>query len=111
MSEKSITRQQAGRVRRAKTSRRNPADLAGACSGGKFVVSRAGEAYDARARGPNRKFRVESIVKACPRNDAKPGRSVSETERVVWFVSIGQRGPGGSGSSGREGHSPICLRS
>jgi hypothetical protein len=24
----------------------------GACSGGKFVVSRAGEAYDARVRGP-----------------------------------------------------------
>ena len=60
MSEKSITRQQAGLVRRAKTSRRNPADLAGACSGGKFVVSRAGEAYDARARGPNRKFRLRA---------------------------------------------------
>jgi len=38
------TRQQAELVRRAKTGRRNPADLAGACSGGKFVVSRAGEA-------------------------------------------------------------------
>jgi hypothetical protein len=30
----------------------------GACSGGKFVVSRAGEAYDAQARGLNRKFRM-----------------------------------------------------
>ena len=39
MSEKSITRQQAGLIRRAKTSRRNPAGLAGACSGGKFVSS------------------------------------------------------------------------
>jgi len=29
-----------------------------ACSGAKFVVSRAGEAHDARARGANRKFRV-----------------------------------------------------
>jgi hypothetical protein len=33
-----------------------PRDLAGACSGGKFVVSRAGEAYDVRARGGNRNF-------------------------------------------------------
>ncbi len=56
MSEKSITRQQAGPVRRAKTSRRSSADPAGACSGGEFVVSRAGGAYDARDRGPNRKF-------------------------------------------------------
>ena len=39
-------------------SRRNPADLAGACSGGKFVVLKEGEAYDARARGPKRKFRL-----------------------------------------------------
>ena len=58
MSEKSVTQQQAGLVRRAKTSRRHPADLAGACSGGKFVVSMAGEAYDARDKGPNRKFRL-----------------------------------------------------
>jgi hypothetical protein len=35
---------------------RYPADLAGACSRGKFVVLMAGEAYDARVRGPNRKF-------------------------------------------------------
>jgi hypothetical protein len=28
-----------------------------ACSGSKFAVSRAREAYDAQARGPNRKFR------------------------------------------------------
>src|ERR1017187_4933217 len=31
-------------------SLRSPADLAGACSDGKFVVSMVGEAYDARAR-------------------------------------------------------------
>ena len=31
-----------------------PADLVGACPGGKFVVSRAGGAYDARDRGPDR---------------------------------------------------------
>jgi hypothetical protein len=43
VSEKSITWQQARLVRRARTSRRNPADCAGACSGGKFIVSRAGE--------------------------------------------------------------------
>jgi hypothetical protein len=58
VSEKSIPQQQAGLGRRAKTSRRNPADLAGACSGGKFVVSRAGEAYDAQAGNPNRRFRI-----------------------------------------------------
>jgi hypothetical protein len=56
VSEKSIPRHQAGLVRGAKTGRRSSADLAGACSGGKFVVSRAGGAYDARDRGPNRKF-------------------------------------------------------
>ena len=43
-----------------KTSRRNPADLAGACSGGRFIVSSAGEAYDAQARGLNRKFQVNT---------------------------------------------------
>ena len=58
MSEKSITRQQAGRFRRAKNEPLEARDLAGACSGGKFAESRAGEAYDARARGPNRKFRL-----------------------------------------------------
>ena len=30
--------------------------FAGACSGGKFVVSGAGEAYDAHAESLNRKF-------------------------------------------------------
>src|ERR1700693_2712738 len=35
-------------------------DLGESCSVGKFVVSRAGEAYDARARGPNREFRFPS---------------------------------------------------
>ncbi len=62
MSEKSITRQQERPVRRAKTSRRKPADLAGTCSGGKLVVSSAGEAYDARDRGPNRKYRLKGTV-------------------------------------------------
>jgi hypothetical protein len=57
VSEKSITRQQAGLAGPAKTSLRNPADLAGACSGCKFVVTWTEGAYDAHARGPNRKFR------------------------------------------------------
>ena len=39
MSEKSIPPQKAGLVKRAKTSYWNSADLAGACSGGKFVVA------------------------------------------------------------------------
>ena len=51
-----------GLVKRAKTSRRNPADLAGACSGGKFVVSNAGGKHTMRTRGPNRKSRFKEIV-------------------------------------------------
>ena len=34
-----------------------PGDLAGACSGGKFVVPGAGEAYDAQIRSRNRDSR------------------------------------------------------
>ena len=34
----------------------DPRDLAGACSGGKLVVRRPGEAYDAQINGPNRQF-------------------------------------------------------
>ena len=49
-----------GRVRRAKNEASEPRDLTGACSGGKFVVSRSGEVYDAVAGGPNRKFRIYS---------------------------------------------------
>jgi hypothetical protein len=64
VSENSIMRQQARRVRWTITSRRNPADLAGACSGGKFVVSSAGEAYDAQAKGLNRKFRLTSKLQS-----------------------------------------------
>jgi hypothetical protein len=42
----SSTRQQAGAGHTAKNELSEPRDPAGACSGGKFVVSRAGEAYD-----------------------------------------------------------------
>ena len=55
MSEKSSAWRQAGIVRRPKRAVGTPLISLGACSGGKFVVSRAGEAYDARNRGPNRK--------------------------------------------------------
>ena len=34
--------------------------FAGTCSGGKFAVSRAGKAYNVRARGLDRKFRPDS---------------------------------------------------
>jgi len=44
MSEKSVTQQQAGFVRRSRTSRRNSGGVAGARTCGKFVVSWAGEA-------------------------------------------------------------------
>ena len=39
-----------------------PRDLAVACSVGKFVVPRAGEAYEWRDRGPNRKFRLRCYI-------------------------------------------------
>ncbi len=58
MSEKSITRQQAGFARRAKTSHRNPATSLEPALVTGSLCSRAGEAYDARVRGPNRKFRL-----------------------------------------------------
>lgn len=43
------------------TSRRDSADLAGACSSGKFVVSRAGEVYDAPESEPNGKSRIKRL--------------------------------------------------
>ena len=58
MSEKSIPRRKWGSSDGQKRAVET-ADFAGVCSGGKFVVFGAGEAYDARARGPNRKFRVD----------------------------------------------------
>jgi hypothetical protein len=41
---------------------RNTVDLAGVRPGGEFVLSGAGEAYDAQAGEPNRKFRVRRFV-------------------------------------------------
>jgi hypothetical protein len=38
-------------------------DLAGVCSGDKFVVSTLAAAYDARARGPNRKSRSALVLR------------------------------------------------
>ncbi len=58
MSEKSITRQQLGCVRRAKNEPSVPSSLDGACSGDKFVVSKAGQMYDAPESEPNRKSRL-----------------------------------------------------
>ena len=49
-----------------------PRDLAGACSGGNFVVSRTGEAYDVRAKGPNRKFRLDYFEQRGKRWVRKP---------------------------------------
>jgi hypothetical protein len=60
VSEKSITRQQAGLVRRARSSRRDSANVAGACSAAQFVVEGAGEEYDAPEIEPNRKSRIKA---------------------------------------------------
>jgi len=51
---------EAGQI--AKTSSRNPGNVARACSGGKSFVSMATEAYYARDRGLNRMFRLRSSV-------------------------------------------------
>src|SRR6266849_4488963 len=51
----------------------NPTTQELACSGGKFVVSGAGEAYDARVRGPNRKSRLISPARyLCRKKASKP---------------------------------------
>lgn len=50
-----IERQQAELVRHARTSRRDSADVAGACSAAKFVVKGAGEEYNGPDFEPNRK--------------------------------------------------------
>lgn len=63
VSEKSTTRQQAGLVRPARSSRRDSADVAGACSAAKFVVEEAGEEYDAREIEPNRKSRINGFFR------------------------------------------------
>jgi hypothetical protein len=46
----------------SKNGTSEPRDLAGACCGGKFVVSRAAEAYNAQVRSPNRKFRMKRTM-------------------------------------------------
>ena len=48
------------------TSRRDSADVGGACSAAKFVVEGAGEEYDAPEIEPNRKSRLKSFVYARP---------------------------------------------
>ncbi len=67
MSEKSFAWRQAELVRRHKRAVGTPLISLGACSGGKFVASRAGEAYDARVSGPNRKFWLKSSPHDLPR--------------------------------------------
>ncbi len=56
MSEKSIPRPREALVRRAKNEPLGPRSLVWGCSGDKLFVSGVGGAYDARDRGPNRKF-------------------------------------------------------
>jgi len=81
VSEKSVASQQAGLVRRAKMSRRDPADLAGACFGNKFVVSVAGEAYDVRVGGPNWKswLRRSVLIFTAMWRTARFGRGLNHT--------------------------------
>jgi len=53
-----FTRQQSGRVRRAKTSRRNRTVSLRPTLATNLLYRRSGETYDARVRGPNRKSRI-----------------------------------------------------
>lgn len=78
MSEKSFAWRQAGLVRRHKPTVGTPLISLGACSGGKFVVSRAGEAYDARVRGPNRKFLFIQY------KGTRPPRERGQLKKSVW---------------------------
>jgi hypothetical protein len=94
MSEKTIAQQPAGFVGRGKTSRRKTANLVRARPGGKLLLSRAGEAEDARDRGQNRKSRLK----------AKDGREISATHSAD-SVTL-QRG----GDSNSREHFPMGLR-
>ena len=71
MSEESITRQQSGLVGRHKSAVGTPQSRPRACSGDKFVVSRAGGAYKVQRKNLNRRFRLICIfmgsrAAACP---------------------------------------------
>ena len=55
-----------------------PARSLGACSGGKFFVSSAGEAYDAFDIGPNRKFRLGGYTKQIGEQNDDRDRSLPD---------------------------------
>jgi hypothetical protein len=89
-------------------------DLAGVGFGTKFVVSRAGEAYDVRARGPNRKSRVTAQLQiAFPANplyrlvglltmpEAGGSRNLPSPHRAQAFAAVfGTRNIGDCGGRG-----------
>jgi hypothetical protein len=72
VSEKSFAWRQAGLVGPAKTSRRNPADLAGACSGDRSVVSGVGEAYDATSQRCKAEIPV-NLLPGCEKTELLKG--------------------------------------
>ena len=65
-----------------------------ACSGGKFVVSRAGEAYDEQARGLNPEFRpmTPELQRALKRHNQWFGsfKASGELKKIqVWLILNG----------------------
>lgn len=77
----------------------------GAWSGGNFVLSRAGESYDAQARDPNRKFQLDSI------NQHERGRESLMRVRMnlrqcVWVLALAL-GTGITGGTIRAAASPL----
>ena len=74
-----------------------------ACFGGKFVVSRAGEAYDARDRGPNRKFRLGFLYSATHRTMIEKVNFCLAIQRPRAFQGRSlTNGPGRIGKTGKD---------
>jgi hypothetical protein len=71
VSEKSFAWRQTGLVRRHKRAVGTPPISRGACSGGKFAVSRAGKANYVLVGGPNRKFRLQRLPPQLEGNDGR----------------------------------------
>jgi hypothetical protein len=64
-------------------SHRNTADLAGACSCGTFFVSRAGEAYDVRARNSKLHIRQKERTVSILTVFSMPSMNAEKYNRVI----------------------------
>ena len=80
-------------------------DGVGSCSGGKFVLSRAAQAYDAQARDPNRKFQLDSINQH-ERERESLMRVRMNLRQCVWVLAVAL-GTGVTGGTVRAAASPL----